>query len=196
LLAAPALFTSTYATNRDGSLLYFSTPLRVRDSAQFFHPEILVWEQGKGLRLYEQRPLDAVSSTSSQPCPEAQFYSLDAVEVSADGGTVAVGASRPFLPGCPGQEQFQTTFYAALFSSISPGNVAGIETYQVLELETGKSVQYSGWGCGLRSARLDLAVGLAPPRQRLLWQRICRCGRRQWRWPPGLRNGSEAPTAS
>jgi hypothetical protein len=43
------------ATNRDGSVLYFSSPLRLQGSEQFPWPKIFMWSRQEGVRLYQQR---------------------------------------------------------------------------------------------------------------------------------------------
>jgi hypothetical protein len=112
LLTAQAAFGSVYSTNRDGSVLYFSSSFRLKDTQQYFHPKIFVWEEGKGLRLYEQRPAEVPTPTAAIPCPDTGFYSMDSVDISADGSVVVTGASRPFIFQCSRQELFQTAIHA------------------------------------------------------------------------------------
>jgi uncharacterized protein (TIGR03437 family) len=168
LLTVGTAFGSPYATNRDGSVLYFSSSLRAKGTSQYLHPKIFVWEPGTGVRLYEQRPLPDPDPTITG-CPY-KFYSLDAVDVSSDGSVVAVGGLSPGIP-CYTVEQFQTTIYsgadspqvlpggailsrngryAVLYSSVSPflSNTTGVQSYQVVDLQTGQQTTYSGWGVG------------------------------------------------
>jgi hypothetical protein len=58
-IAEPA-FTNL-ATNRDGSVLYFSSPLRLKESAQPSWPKIFVWTAQEGVKLYQQRDAGKIS---------------------------------------------------------------------------------------------------------------------------------------
>jgi hypothetical protein len=102
------------ATNRDGSILYFSSPLRMRGSDQYLHPKIFTWERGNGIRLYEQRASDLPF-----PIPlffgGTQFFSLVAPDVSSDGSTVAITGILlcHFSDECAlSIEEFQSTIYS------------------------------------------------------------------------------------
>jgi hypothetical protein len=103
------------ATNRDGSILYFSTPLRQRGSQQYLHPKIFRWDSVNGVALYEQRPPDVPFPT---PFPGqtlgSQFFSLVAPDLSSDGSTVAVTGIRlcNLSDICVLQiEEYQSTIY-------------------------------------------------------------------------------------
>ena len=86
------------APNSDGSVLYFSSPLRMKGTAQYSHSKIFVWEEATGLRLYAQKAAE-IPSTSPY------WYSTSAHEllfpsISSDGVTVAVtGETRCAYPG-------------------------------------------------------------------------------------------------
>lgn len=90
VLAAQAqpLFQSL-SPNSDGSLLYFSSALRMKGTEQFPHPKVFVWREGRGVQLYAQEASTAsyyglgmyLSSTA---------YNLVAVSASSDGGAVAL----------------------------------------------------------------------------------------------------------
>ena len=104
LVACAADASQYYATNKDGSVLYFSSSLRLKGTTQYFRPKIFVWEQGKGVRLYEQRASDL----------PAQYYRLERVDASSDNSTVAVLGERVCnVSGCAEMERYQTTVHMA-----------------------------------------------------------------------------------
>jgi hypothetical protein len=58
LLASTVGFARPYATNRDGSVFYFSSSYRVSGTHEPFYPKIFVWHEGSGVELYDQRVSD------------------------------------------------------------------------------------------------------------------------------------------
>jgi hypothetical protein len=171
LLAGPA-FPQGFrqlATNRDGSVLYFSSPLRLKGTDQYFHPKIFSWDGVNGVRLYEQREADIPfpSPTPLNP-PNTPFFSLLAPDVSSDGATVAFTGVRfcNFSNICVFQvEEFQSTIYTSGQASViasgsaslsrngrfallrsSNGGLPTPSKIQLLDLQTGQQTQYeSAW---------------------------------------------------
>jgi len=103
------------ATNRDGSALYFSSPLRLKGTDQYFHPKIFSWDAANGIRLFEQRAADI-------PFPPpilysgTLFFSLVAPDVSIDNSTVAFTGIRSchLTDICVVEiEEYQSTIYAS-----------------------------------------------------------------------------------
>src|SRR5688572_26208525 len=84
-------------TNDDGSVLYFSSPLRQRGSAQFAHPKLFVMDSG-GLRLYMQRELERTTSPDAT-WPVSTYYALQFVALNGSGSLVAVIARRDCYGG-------------------------------------------------------------------------------------------------
>ena len=79
------------ATTENGSVLYFSSPIRQRGTEQSLHSKIFRWDAAAGFRLVaEQRDKGQFDG-----CNYSNFYELTAPSVSADGGTLAYTASRP-----------------------------------------------------------------------------------------------------
>ena len=96
-LCASAAFAQGFgplATNKDGSKLYFSTPLRMKESSQYLHLKIFTWDQTEGIGLYEQRPSDVPFPFPYFGFIGTQFFSLIAADVSSDGKTVAITGVR------------------------------------------------------------------------------------------------------
>src|SRR6266849_4081571 len=88
------------APNGDGTALYFSSSLRLKGTDQYAHPKIFVWETGRGVRLYAQRPptiqfVFPTSLVSSTP------YNLLGASVSSDGNTVAITSISDCTWGTP-----------------------------------------------------------------------------------------------
>jgi hypothetical protein len=96
LLCAPALAQGfgQLATNRDGSVLYFSSPLRMKGTDQYLHSKIFSWDSLNGIRLYEQHTPDVPFPTPFVPSLGRQYFSLVAPSVSSDGSTIAVTGIR------------------------------------------------------------------------------------------------------
>lgn len=92
-------------TTSDGSLLYFSSPTRHRDTSQTFHSKIFRWDSAGGIRVVAE----VQSEGQSDGCVTDSFYQLQSPRVSGDGTVFAYTASRP-LPGfrlCPAVETNQ-----------------------------------------------------------------------------------------
>jgi uncharacterized protein (TIGR03437 family) len=155
---------SQLATNRDGSVLYFSSPLRMKGTDQYLHPKIFSWDKISGVRLFDQRPLNV-----GYPIPpvglRADYYALQVPDVSSDGSTVAVTAVMlcNFGTACRTSaiNLYQTTIYAAGNPGLTaPGNgslsrngryvilrssgdeFSGFASLQLLDLQTGDQVSY------------------------------------------------------
>jgi uncharacterized protein (TIGR03437 family) len=158
---------SQLVTNRDGSVLYFSSPLRIKGSNQYFHPKIFTWDRLHDIRLYQQRAPDVPFPTTPEGGSGTHFFSLVAPDVSADGATVAVtGISFcNFSEICViDLEEYQSTIYTkGLPTLTAPGsaslsrngryallrssvNIAGFapSKMQLLDLHTGQKLQYEG----------------------------------------------------
>src|ERR1035437_58632 len=173
LMAGAASASQYYATNQDGSVLYFSSSLRLKGTTQYFHPKIFVWEQGKGVRLYEQRASDFPASALQQGFMGSQYFQLERVDASSDNSTVAVLGERVCTAiGCEKMERYQTTVhiaggadimlpgdpvlsrngrYVLLSSSIRPDFIAdrsGIVTVLLVDLATAKQTAYRAWAFG------------------------------------------------
>jgi uncharacterized protein (TIGR03437 family) len=154
------------ATNRDGSVLYFSSPLRLKGTDQYFHPKIFAWDSVNGVRLYEQREADVPFPLPPFGFSGAQFFSLVAPDVSSDAGTVVVTGVRfcNFSDICVfGIEEFQSTIYASGQASVtasgsaslsrngrfallrsSVGGLPAPSKMPLLHLQTGQQTQYQG----------------------------------------------------
>ena len=173
LMAGTASASQYYATNQNGSVLYFSSSLRLKGTTQYFHPKLFVWEQGKGVRLYEQRASDLPVSALQQGFMGSQYFQLERVDDSSDNSTVAVLGERVCTAiGCAQMERYQTTVhiagradvvlpgdpvlsrngrYVLLSSSIRPDFIAdrsGIVTVLLVDLATGKQTPYRAWAFG------------------------------------------------
>ena len=75
--------------NFDGSGVWFSSPLRMKDTAQYPHPKMFQWDEINGVRLYDQKPPTLVDVFAGS-WGSTTAYNLFSVSASADGGTVAV----------------------------------------------------------------------------------------------------------
>ena len=154
------------ATNRDGSVLYFSSPLRMKGTDQYLHPKIFSWDPINGARLYLERASDVPFPLPMFGFSGTQFFSLVAPDVSSDGGTTAVTGIRfcNVSDICVTEsEEYQSTIYEsgqpplmesgsaslsrsgrfALFRS-SIGGLPVPSTMQLLDLQTGQQTQYQG----------------------------------------------------
>jgi uncharacterized protein (TIGR03437 family) len=165
--------TRALATNRDGSILYFSSPLRIKGTDQYFHPKIFTWDSMNGIRLYEQRASDVPFPISNFGFIGAHFFSLVAPDVSSDASTVAITGIRfcNFSDVCLlGLEEFQSTIYKAGQPPITaPGSAtlsrngryallgSSIDRQvlppqmQLVDLQTGQQAQYEGGLPGSRA---------------------------------------------
>ena len=154
------------ATNRDGSVLYFSSPLRIKGTDQYLHPKIFSWDNVNGIRLYEQRTPDVPFPTRFAPIVGAQYFSLVAPDVSSDGSTVAITGIRlcAAIESCIlGIEDYQSTIYTASRPAIDvPGSATlspngryallrssafsptGNSKMSLCDLQTGQQTAYTG----------------------------------------------------
>lgn len=84
-------------TNDDGSVLYFSSSLRMRGAQQFNHPKLFVVD-AQGVRLHiqrEQRQLTVPESNS----PVSTYYSIEAAAVNGEGSIMGLIARRDCYGG-------------------------------------------------------------------------------------------------
>lgn len=84
-------------TNDDGSVLYFSSKLRLRGSGQVDHRKLFVYDAA-GLRLYMQRPIERTTSPDAA-WPVSNYHSLEAVALDGSGLKVGVIARRDCYGG-------------------------------------------------------------------------------------------------
>ena len=97
------------ATNRDGSVLYFSSPLRLKGSEQFPWPKIFHWSRQEGVKLYQQR--DAGTIITGYGWGSSAPYRLIAPSVAANGAVAFTGV-RDCTFGTPcgtSIEKYQST---------------------------------------------------------------------------------------
>jgi uncharacterized protein (TIGR03437 family) len=103
------------ATNLYGSTLYFSSPMRMKGTAQYLHPKIFVWDKTNGIRLYEQRASDLPYPFPPFGFGGTEYFALTNPDVAADGATLAVTGNR-FCNGSDmcvaSREEYQSTIYA------------------------------------------------------------------------------------
>lgn len=171
---------SGLATNRDGSVLYFSSAARMKGTTQYLHGKIFRWDSANGVRLFEQRANDLVPF----PLRDPQFlgsiyYYLSMPDVSSDGSVLSFIGARNCLGFSTCLQSWlvnQTTIYALNnpagkpatlltppgFGALSPNGryvVASTPTrtiptwpvaITVEDLQTGQATQYRT-GSGLRS---------------------------------------------
>ena len=78
------------APNGDGSALYFSSAFRQKQSEQYAHDKIFVWQEGLGVRLFEQRPVSVHLRPDAALQQSSTAYNLVAASISSDATTVAI----------------------------------------------------------------------------------------------------------
>src|SRR5208283_2156841 len=71
------------ATTGNGSVLYFSSPIRQKGTDQTFHSKIFQWDASGGIGVFAE----VQSEGQSDGCVTNSFYQLQAPQVS-DGGMV------------------------------------------------------------------------------------------------------------
>ena len=156
---------SQLATNHDGSVLYFSSPLRMKGTDQYLHPKIFTWDSVNGIQLYEQRASDVLFPLPVFGFLGTQFFSLVAPDVSSDGSTVALTGIRfcNISNICVSDvEEYQSTIYRTGQAIVAPGSgslsrngrfallrssISGLPVpskIQLLDLQTGQQTQYQG----------------------------------------------------
>ena len=127
---------SQLATNLDGSVLYFSTPMRLKGTSQYLYPKIFAWDQSAGVHLFEQRASDLpFPFLSPFTGGSNQYFSLIAPDVSSDGSTVAVTGMRFCNIGniCVlSIEEYRSTIYAAGKPSIEVPGIGHAESQRTL----------------------------------------------------------------
>jgi uncharacterized protein (TIGR03437 family) len=167
-LICPAAFTQGFnqlATNRDGSVLYFSSPLRMKGTDQYLHPKIFIWDSIGGVRLYLERASDVPFPLPTYGFAGTQFFSLVSPDVSSDGTTVAVTGIRfcDVSSICvTGLEQYQSTIDKSGQAPVMASGSASLSRngrfalfrssillpvpaqMQLLDLQTGQQSQYQG----------------------------------------------------
>ena len=172
--AALAQGFNSLATNRDGSVLYFSSPARMRSTNQYLHPKIFRWNAAKGVTLFAQRRNDLVPTDMVIPGLTGK-YSLSAPDTSDDGSVVSfVGTSICWgFSGCLSSSlTTQTTIYAPGHATDNPitlpgaaalspnGRYAAVATVvgafpgaslAAVDLQTSRSTPYNA--AAIRSAR-------------------------------------------
>jgi uncharacterized protein (TIGR03437 family) len=102
-------------TNDDGSVLYFSSPLRMRGTRQVTHRKVFVLDSA-GLRLHMQRELQRTSSPDAT-WPVSNYHSLESVAIDGDGSMVGVIARRDCYggSGCLPTPKFRTELHGREF---------------------------------------------------------------------------------
>src|SRR5688572_6231026 len=95
-------------TNDDGSVLYFSSTLRMNGTTQLPHRKLFVIDS-TGLRLFKQRVLERTTSPDAT-WPVSTYYSMEAVALSGDAQTVGTIARRDCYggSGCLPTAKFRT----------------------------------------------------------------------------------------
>jgi len=78
-------------TTGNGSVLYFSSPIRPKGTEQTFHSKIFRWDVAGGIQVFAE----VQSEGQSDGCVTNSFYQLQVPQVSDDGTVVAYTASRP-----------------------------------------------------------------------------------------------------
>ncbi len=84
-------------TNDDGSVLYFSSSLRMRGTQQLEYRKLFVAD-AQGVRLHTQRELERVSEPGIT-APVSNYYSMEAAALNGDGAVVGVIARRDCYTG-------------------------------------------------------------------------------------------------
>ena len=82
------------ATTDNGSVLYFSSPVRQTGKTQSFHSKIFRWDAADGFKVVAEV---ADVGNESDCVAGPNFYELGSPQVSADGSLLAYSGSRPEL---------------------------------------------------------------------------------------------------
>ena len=90
-LPAAAQAFQDLSTTADGSVLYFSSPIRQKGTDQKFYSKIFRWTAAEGVKLAAEVRDPGTPDT----CGPSQFYQLNRPQVSADGAVFGYTASRP-----------------------------------------------------------------------------------------------------
>ncbi|MEO8129869.1 MAG: hypothetical protein ABI822_22395 [Bryobacteraceae bacterium] len=93
------------ATNADGSILYFASPIRQKGTDQTFYSKIFRWTAATGVVLAAEVRDPGTTDT----CGPSQFYQLNKPQVSTDGTVFGYTATRPVQVNrfCPPAESNQ-----------------------------------------------------------------------------------------
>lgn len=159
------------ATNGDGSVLYFSSILRLKGTDQYPYPKIFAWTEKDGVRLHEQRESGPVYSAGPGSWRSVDAYRLTRPTVSSDGGTIALTGVRDCNWGTPcgtSIERYEATIYSAGkernrtpgAATLSPNGRYALLTTSVaalvmrprtrlLDLQTGGEVVFDGFNSSL-----------------------------------------------
>ncbi|HET8548437.1 MAG TPA: hypothetical protein VFL57_10555 [Bryobacteraceae bacterium] len=162
------------APNRDGSLLWFSSSLRLKGSDQFAHPKIFVWDESEGVRLCAQEP--ATITRAGPYLSSATAYRLIAASVSSDGLTIAIVGQSDCSWGTPcaiSIEQYRSEIRRPAgeplrvpgFASLAPSGRFAVLTSstqpvlepapaRVLDVTTGQEFTYPVAGRAFRRHRI------------------------------------------
>ena len=167
-LVAVSAHAQVWATNRDGSVLYFSSANRIKGTSQYLYPKIFVWDPIRGVRLFDQRDSD-VPVDPLEGWVGAKYYSLEGVDVSADGSVVVVTGSRECNGGplCGTIERYQTAVLLQGEPSTFPGggtlsrngryllvhptynaSVTGLSSLSLFDLASGETSSYEAYILG------------------------------------------------
>ena len=105
ILVSAAVWADTpfqnLAPNGDGSVLYFSSNLRLKGTDQFPHEKIFVWEGGRGVRLYEERPATIIQTSEPSYYTSSTAYHLLSASISSDANTVVLTGLADCTFGTP-----------------------------------------------------------------------------------------------
>ncbi len=95
-------------TNDDGSVVYFSSSLRMRGTEQLTHAKLFVADGG-GVRLHTEREKRSLSVPESA-WPVSTYYSVEGASLNGDGSVVGVVARRDCYggSGCIPVPKFRT----------------------------------------------------------------------------------------
>lgn len=101
-LAAAAQTFQDLSTTEDGSALYFSSPIRQKETDRSFHSKIFPWNAASGIRVVAE----VRDAGEFDGCTPPNFYQLRGPQVSLNGSVLAYTAARPTAnsPHCsPGE---------------------------------------------------------------------------------------------
>ena len=89
---------SGLATNRDGSVLHFSSAARMKGTTQYLHSKIFRWDSANGVSLFEQRANDLVPFPLRAPqFLGSIYYYLSMPDVNSDGSVLSFIGARNCL---------------------------------------------------------------------------------------------------
>ncbi len=89
------------APTGDGSVVYFSSSLRMKGTSQYpSQPKIFLWSEKGGVQLYEQQP-PTIINEGGEGWSSTTAYNLVAPSVSSDGRTIAITGLSDCTYGTP-----------------------------------------------------------------------------------------------